>query len=77
MVTQAHAAVVVSDLNATVAGAGTIYASGPPESYAQEFLTGNQSVQLGSVIATLGTASPTITASASLLANSAGLLAIP
>jgi hypothetical protein len=65
--------VIVSNLTAIVAGTGTIYSSGPPQSYAQEFVTGNSSVVLSSIIVPLGDASGTFTAAADLVADNSGL----
>jgi hypothetical protein len=65
--------VIVSNLGDTVNGTGTIYGSGPPQSYAQEFQTGNSSVLLSSIIVALGDARDTFTASAELVANNSGL----
>ena len=73
---QSRAGVVVSNLTATVGGTGTIYtpsATGTPQAYAQEFTTGSQSVELATVIASLGAASGTFTPSAELVADSSGL----
>jgi hypothetical protein len=67
------AATIVSNLTDPVDGAGTIYASGPPQDYAQEFTTGSQSAQLGSIIADLGPTSGTFTAFAELVADNGGL----
>src|SRR5271166_3885923 len=66
---QTRAGVVVSNLTATVAGTGTIYTSGPPQEYAQEFTTGSQSVELADIIASLGAATGSFTASAELVAD--------
>lgn len=65
--------VIVSNLGATVNGTGTIYSSGPPQSYAQEFLTGNASVLLSSIVVPLGDSTGTFTASAELVADNSGL----
>jgi hypothetical protein len=65
--------VTVSNLGATVNGTGTIYSSGPPQSYAQEFQTGNSNVFLSSIVVPLGDATGTFTASADLVANNSGL----
>src|SRR5271166_2696640 len=70
---QSHAGIIVSNLGDAQNGAGTIYASGPPQEYAQEFTTGSQSVGLGTVIAKLGAASGSFTASAELVADKSGL----
>jgi hypothetical protein len=66
---QSSGATIVSNLSDAVAGTGTVFASGPPQFYAQEFTTGAQSATLGSVIAALGGAAQPFTASAALLAN--------
>lgn len=65
--------IIVSNLGATVNGTGTIYSSGPPQSYAQEFLTGNSSVLLSSIVVPLGNATGTFTAAAELVADNSGL----
>lgn len=65
--------IIVSNLTDIVNGTGTIYSSGPPQSYAQEFLTGSSSVTLSSIVVSLGNASGTFTASADLVANNSGL----
>jgi hypothetical protein len=65
--------VIVSNLTAAVAGTGTIYSSGPPQSYAQEFLTGSSSVVLSSIIVPLGDASGSFAAGAELVNNNSGL----
>lgn len=65
--------IIVSNLGATVNGTGTIYSSGPPQSYAQEFLTGGSSVLLSSIVVPLGDATGTFTASAELVADNSGL----
>jgi len=65
--------VIVSNLTDTVNGTGTIYSSGPPQSYAQEFLTGNSSLALSRIIVALGGASGTFTATADLVNNNSGL----
>jgi hypothetical protein len=65
--------VIVSNLSATVNGTGTVYGSGPPQAYAQGFETGSSSVVLASIIAALGDAAPTFTASAELVADNGGL----
>ena len=73
-VAPAHAGIMVTNLSEPVNGSGGIYAAGPPQAYSQGFTTGSQSVELGSVIADLGEASGTFTASAELLAdNGSGL----
>jgi hypothetical protein len=69
----AHAGIIVTNLSEPVNGSGGIYAAGPPQAYAQGFTTGSQSVELGTVIADLGEASGTFTASAELLADNSGL----
>lgn len=69
----ANADTIVSNLSATVNGTGTIYASGPPQFYAQEFTTGAQAEQLTSIIAALGNLSGSVTVTAELVTNSAGL----
>ena len=65
--------VIVSNLSDTLNGTGTIYSSGPPQSYAQEFLTGNSSVVLSSIVVPLGDATGTFTPSAELVADNSGL----
>ena len=72
---QSHAGIIVSNLSDAVNGEGTIYAPPAlePQEYAQEFTTGSQSVELGTVIAYLGAASGSFTASAELVADSSGL----
>jgi hypothetical protein len=65
--------VIVSNLTDPVNGTGTIYSSGPPQWYAQEFLTGSSSVVLSSIIVPLGDASGSFTAGAELVNNSSGL----
>jgi hypothetical protein len=65
--------VIVSNLTATVNGTGTIYNSGPPQEYAQEFVTGSSSEVLSSIVVALGGATGTFSAGAELLANSGGL----
>jgi hypothetical protein len=65
--------IIVSNLTDIVNGTGTIYSSGPPQSYAQEFLTGSSSVVLSSIVVSLGNASGSFTAVADLVANSGGL----
>ena len=64
---------VVSNLGDVQNGAGTIYAPPEPQEYAQEFTTGSQSVELGTVIANSGAASGSFTASAELVADKSGL----
>lgn len=64
---------IVSNLGAIVNGTGTIYGSGPPQSYAQEFQTGNSSELLSSIVVPLGDATNVFTASAELVADSSGL----
>jgi hypothetical protein len=68
----AHAGVIVSNLTETMNGHSTIYAAGPPQEYAQEFTTGSQSVELGTVVALLGDATGTFTASAELVTDNSG-----
>ncbi len=70
---QSHADVIVTNLSDISAGTGTIYASGPPQFYAQEFTTGATSETLSDVIAVLGYASGSFTATASLETNSVDL----
>jgi hypothetical protein len=70
---QSHADIIVSNLADPVDGTGTVYASGPPQFYAQEFETGSQSVELGSIIANVGEAAGSFTASAELVVNSGDL----
>jgi hypothetical protein len=65
--------IALSNLTDVVNGTGTIYSSGPPQSYAQEFLTGSSSLALSSVTVVLGDASGTFTASADLVNNNSGL----
>jgi len=65
--------IIVSNLTDTVNGTGTIYGSGPPQSYAQEFLTGSSSLVLSNVMVALGEASGTFTATADLVNNNSGL----
>jgi len=73
-VTVAHShAAIVTNLSDSVAGTGTIFASGPPQFYAQEFTTGAADVTLAEVIAALGNASGTFTATASLETDSGSL----
>ena len=50
----------------------TIYAAGPPQEYAQEFITGSQSVGLGTVIALVGDATGTFNPSAELVTDNSG-----
>lgn len=66
-------AVILSNLTAAVNGTGTIYNSGPPQWYAQEFLTGSSSELLSSIIVPLGDASGSFTAGAQLVNNNSGL----
>jgi hypothetical protein len=66
----ARADSVVSNLTAPVESQGTIFASGPPQQYAQQFLTGNYSFTLSSIIADVGGGSGTFTVGAELLADS-------
>ena len=70
---QSHAAVIVSNLADPVNGTGGVYTGAQPQDYAQEFMTGSQSVALGSIIAPLGTAVPSFSPSAELVANVGGL----
>jgi hypothetical protein len=65
--------VIVSNLGDTVNGTGTVYASGPPQSYAQEFQTGSSSELLSSIVVPLGDAMPTFTAAGELVADNSGL----
>ncbi len=67
-----RAGTIVSNLTATMNGHSTIYGSGPPQEYAQQFTTGSQSVALGTVIALVGGATGTFTASADLVTDSSG-----
>jgi hypothetical protein len=67
------ATIIVSDVTDTLNGTGTIYSSGPPQSYAQEFLTGNSSAVLGSIVVALGNASGSFTAAAQLVGDNSGL----
>jgi hypothetical protein len=67
------ARVIVTNLSDPVTGSGTIYGSGPPQEYAQEFTTGSKRVELGAVTAALGDASGSFTASAELVSNHDGL----
>jgi len=71
-VAQSRAAVIVSNLSATANGTSTIYASGPPQEYAQEFLTGSSSFTLASIVAPIGDATGSFTASAELVTNNSG-----
>jgi hypothetical protein len=66
-------AVIVSNLTDPADGTGTIYSSGPPQWYAQEFLTGSSSEVLSSIIVPLGDASGSFTAGAELVNNNSGL----
>ena len=68
----AHAGVIVSNLSQTMNGHSTIYAAGPPQEYAQEFITGSQSVGLGTVIALVGDATGTFNPSAELVTDNSG-----
>jgi len=68
----AHAGIVVSNLNEPSNGTGTIYAAGPPQWYAQAFVTGAQSVELGTVIAPLGDSSGSYSAFAELISDDGG-----
>ncbi len=68
----AHAGIIVSNLNQTMNGHSTIYAAGPSQEYAQQFTTGSQSVELGTVFALLGDATGTFTASAELVTDNSG-----
>jgi len=61
---------VVSDLSATVGGAGTITSI---KSCAQEFVAAASSVTLADVVAALGNASGSFIASAELVADNGGL----
>jgi hypothetical protein len=70
---QAHAGVVVSNLSETQHGGSTIYGSGPPQEYAQQFTTGSQSVTLASIEVPLGAASGTFTPSAELVQDNSGV----
>ncbi|MBV8860699.1 MAG: hypothetical protein JO259_02405, partial [Mycobacterium sp.] len=65
--------VIVSNLTDTLNGTGTIYSSGPPQSYAEEFLTGNSNAMLSSIIVPLGNASGTFTPAANLVNDNSGL----
>ena len=68
-----HADTVISNLGATTNGAGTVYGSGPSQTYAQEFLTGPQSLNLVSITAPLGGAVVAFTLSAELVDGVGGL----
>jgi hypothetical protein len=68
----AHAGVIVSNLNQTMNGHSTIYSGNEPQEYAQQFTTGSQSVELGTVIALVGDATGTFTASAELVTDNSG-----
>lgn len=68
-----QAATIVSNLSEAVDGTGTVYGSGPPQYYAQEFATGSQNMQLADIIAALGDSTQPYTASAELVSNSGGL----
>jgi PEP-CTERM motif len=65
--------VIVSNLTATVNGTGTIYNSGSPQEYAQEFLTGSSSAVLSSIVVALGGATGTFAAGAELLSDNNGV----
>jgi hypothetical protein len=65
--------IIVSNLTDIANGTGTIYSSGPPQSYAQEFVTGSSSVVLSSIVVSLGNASGSFTAVADLVADNSGL----
>ncbi len=67
-----RAETIISNLSETMNGHSTIYAAGPPQEYAQEFITGNQGVELGTVVALVGDATGTFTASAELVADNGG-----
>ena len=76
LLTAAHpslAGVVVSNLSATVNKSGTISGYVPPQAYAQEFTTGSQSVELESIIVSLGDATFGQAAYAELDADNGGL----
>jgi hypothetical protein len=62
----------ITNLGDLAGGTGTVYASGPPQSYAQEFTTDTGGT-LSDVIAVLGDASGIFTATASLETNSVDL----
>ena len=66
---QSRAGIVVSNLSDTQTGAGTIFAPPAPQEYAQEFKTGSQNVDLADIIAPLGAATGSFTASAELVAD--------
>jgi hypothetical protein len=65
--------VIVSNLTATQNGTGTIYSSGPPQWYAQEFITGASSEVLSSIIVPLGDATGSFNAGAELVSDNSGL----
>jgi hypothetical protein len=67
-----RAGTIVSNLDQTMNGHSTIYAAGPPQEYAQQFTTGSQGVELGTVTALLGDALGTFTASAELVTDNGG-----
>jgi hypothetical protein len=69
---QSQAAVIVSNLSATVNGTSSIDASGPPQEYAQQFVTGGSSFTLASIVAPVGDATGSFTASAELVTNNGG-----
>jgi hypothetical protein len=71
-VRSADAGVIVSNLSQTSNGHGTIFAAGPPQEYAQEFITGSQSVGLGTVIALVGDATGTFSPAAELATDNSG-----
>jgi hypothetical protein len=77
---QANAGIIVSNLSATVNGEGEIHSPPPNDQwYGQEFTTGSQSVELGTVIVPLGDATGTFTPFAELLtdnSNSPGSTAL-
>ncbi len=68
----AHAGIIVSNLSQTMNGHSTIYADGPSQEYAQEFITGSQSVALGTVVALIGDATGTFTPAAELVTDNSG-----
>jgi hypothetical protein len=70
---QTNGGIVVSNLNATVNGTAGIYTPPDGTDYAQEFLTGSQSVEMASIIAPLGDTTGTYTPFAELVADSGGL----
>jgi hypothetical protein len=71
---QTRGGVIVSNFTEPQSGSGGVFAAGPSQAYAQGFTTGSQSVELDTVIADLGEAKGTFTASAELLAdNGSGL----